>query len=509
MDILLIDPPHITLKGMSTDRSYNLCTTSLASYIRNEGIETAVLMGDLLMDSPAMNTLARYLASIVPDWLRVNVKDLAAGQRKYEMIANDKNHVIWKKLADIVHQTSPMAVGISYLTPLKCVVERIASLIRELDRDIKIIVGSFHPTFCPEEVLQNPDIDFVIRGEGEIPLLRLVKELKKDSPKWETVPGIHYRDSNGQVQNNPGVNPINNLDELPFPARDLVLNCDYNRYRVHFISTARGCPYTCSFCSDRRLWGGKVRRRSVGSVIEELRLLKDTYKVNTVEFVDGTFTFDKKYLQTFCKAMIDHKLNIKWRCTARYDNLNEELLQLMKQANCSGLYLGLESGSDRVLKIIDKKETVEKMIKASKMLYDSGITSVTSIMLGLPDESKEDIEETLKLMKEFKTDFFDVNSYIPLPGTPLYDAMSAEDKKNIDWGKVGYKSFDNYFSKNISRDDFKRYKSEAYEIANTVRKKSLIRLGVRMFFHFVARMFKKLWKWPAPKNWPRYSVNPR
>jgi radical SAM superfamily enzyme YgiQ (UPF0313 family) len=162
----------------------------------------------------------------------------------------------------------------------------------------------------------------------------------------------------------------------------------------------------------------------------------------------------------------------------------------MKQANCTGLYLGLESGSNRILKGIGKKETVEKIIKASEMLYDSGITSVTSVMLGLPDESNEDIEETLRLMKEFKTDFFDVNSYLPLAGTPLYDSMSAEDKKNIDWGKVGYKSFDNYFSKNISRDDFKRYKSEAYEIANTIRKKSLIRLGVRILSRSVAKMFK-------------------
>jgi radical SAM superfamily enzyme YgiQ (UPF0313 family) len=498
MDILLIDPPYRSLKGMPTDNGYNIGLTSLAAYIRNEGIETAVVMGDILMDLASTN---RFLS--------MNIKKYAAGQRDYEIIVNDKTHFIWKKLADIVSQTSPMAVGISYLTPLKCVVERIARLIREIDRDIKIIVGSFHPTFCPEEVMQNPDIDFVIGGEGEIPLLRLVKELRKDSPKWETVPGICYRDGDGQVQNNPGVNLINNLDELPFPARELVLNCDYNRYRVHTVSTTRGCPYTCSFCADRRLWGGKVRRRSVGSVIEELRLLKDTYEIDFVDFVDGTFTFDREYLQTFCNAMINHKLNIEWRCTGRYDNLNEDLLQLMKQANCSGLYIGLESGSDRVLKAIDKKINVEKIIKVSRMVHSSGIPSATSIMLGLPDEGKEDMEATLKLIKKVKTDIFDVNSYIPLPGTPLYDAMSEEDRKNIDWRKVGLKSFDNYFVKTMSHDEFKGYLSEAYEIANNVRRKTIIRFGAKMFFHFLARMFKKLWKWPAPKHWPRYSVNPR
>ncbi len=498
MDILLIDPPYRSLKGMPTDSGYNIGLTSLAAYIRNEGIETAVVTGDLLTDLTSTNK-----------WLSMNVKKYAAGQREYETIINDKTHVVWKKLTDLVRQTKPKAVGISYYTPLKHVVEIIASLIREIDRDIKIIVGSFHPTFCPEEVMQNPDIDFVIRGEGEIPLLRLVKEFRKDSPKWETVPGIYYRDRDGQVQNNSGANLINNLDELPFPARELVLNCDYNRYRAHSISTTRGCPYTCSFCSDRRLWGGKVRRRSVNNVIEELRLLKDTYEIDFVDFVDGTFTFDGEYLQTFCNTMINHKLNIEWRCTARYDNLNEDLLQLMKQANCSGLYIGLESGSDRVLKAIDKKITVEKIIKVSGMVHSSGIPSATSIMLGLPDEGKEDMEATLKLMKKIKTDIFDVNSYIPLPGTPSYDAMSEEDKKNIDWRKVGYKSFNNYFSKSILHDDFKRYRSEAYEIANNVRKKTIVRFGARMFFHFVARMFKKLWKWPAPKNWPRYSVNSR
>ncbi|MFC1847607.1 B12-binding domain-containing radical SAM protein [Chloroflexota bacterium] len=474
MDILLIDPPYRSLKGMPTDKGYTIGLTSLAAYIRNEDIETAVLTGDLLLDSPSTSK-----------WWSMNVKKYAAGQRELETIVNDKTHVVWKKLTDIVKQTNPMAVGISYLTPSKYVVERMAGLLKEIDPDIKIIVGSFHPTFCPEEVMQNPDIDFVIRGEGEIPLLRLVKELKKDSPKWDAVPGIHYRDSDRQVQNNPGINLIDNIDELPFPARDLVLNCDYEIYRVHSISTARGCPYTCSFCADRRLWGGIVRRRSVDNVIGELTLLKDKYKIDSVEFTDGTFTFDRKYLQTFCNAMISRKLNIEWNCTARYDNLNEELLQLMKQANCSGLYLGLESGSDRVLQAINKKETVEEIIKVSKMVYNSRIPSATAILLGLPDEGKEDMEETLKLMKKVKTDILDVNSYIPLPGTPLYDSMSEEDKKNIDWRKVAYKSLDNYFSKSMSPDDFNRYRFKAYEIANSVRRKTVVR--------FVARKFKKLW----------------
>ncbi len=275
------------------------------------------------------------------------------------------------------------------------------------------------------------------------------------------------------MRNNPGAGLISNLDELPFLARDLVLNCDYSVYRDHCMSSTRGCPYTCSFCGDKRLWGGKVRRHSVDNIITELEHLKDTYEVNLVDFVDGTFTFDRKYLQTFCNAIINHNLDIKWRCTARYDNLDEDLLKLMKQANCVGLYFGLESGSDRVLRAIDKKITVAEIIKVSNMVHDSGIFTATSVIMGLPYETKEDMEETLKLMKKVKTDVFDVNSYIPLPGTPLYDSMSEEDKKNIDWRKVAMKSLDNYFSKTMSQDEFKRYLFEAYEIANSAWKKLL------------------------------------
>ncbi|MFC2069593.1 B12-binding domain-containing radical SAM protein [Chloroflexota bacterium] len=486
MDILLIDPPHSSLKNMPSERGYNLGLTSLAAYIRREGIETAVVTGDLLMEPPSTSSLASMIRE-----LRITVEDLAVGQQQIENAINDKTHDVWMRLTDIVKQTKPMAVGIAYFTPLHSIVERTVSLIKEVDKDIKIVAGSYHPTFCPEDVMQNPDIDFVIRGEGEIPLLALVKELKKNKPKLETAPGIYYRDADGQLHNNPGVELISNLDELPFPARDLVLNCDYDIYRSHSISSTRGCPYSCAFCAEKKLWNGKVRRRSVGSIIEELKALKDTYSISVVNFVDGTFTYDREYLQTFCNEMINNNLNIEWGCTARYDNLDKDILQLMKRSGCYGLYLGLESGSNRMLKAMGKKETVEDITRVSEMVYSSGLTSITSILLGLPDEKKEDVEETLRLLKNFKTDFLDVNIYTPLAGSPLYDALSKEEKENIDWHKVAYKSFNNYFSKNLSREEFQKYQAEAYKIADNLRKKSMLRLGARMLFHSVTRKFKR------------------
>jgi len=486
LDILIVDPPHVVLKGLATDRGYNMGPVSLAAYLRQEGIRTLVLTGDLLLDYRISNPIANIVHE-----LRTTVKNLAAGQREIESAINDRNHIVWKKLIEAVLEVNPKAVGIPYFTPMKCIVERIASLIKEVNPDIKIIAGSFHPTFCPEDVMLNTDIDFVIRGEGEIPLLKLMQELKKDDPKWETVPGIYYRNQNGQVMHNPGVGLIGDLDVLPFPARDLVMNCDYDIYRVHSISTTRGCPYTCSFCADNRFWNGKVRRRSVGSVIAELRLLKEQYKAVSVDFVDGTFTYDRKYLETFCQTLINDRLDIKWGCTARYDNLDEDLLKLMKQAKCTGLYFGLESGSDRILKSVDKKLTVENMIKVSKMVHDSGITCISSVLLGLPDETKKDIEATLKLMKTFKTDFFDVNSFAPLPGSTLGDLVSEEERKNIDWGKVAFKSYDNYFLKAMSKEEFRQNQMKAYQISDRVRRKSIIRLGIKTVSSSITGKFKK------------------
>jgi len=472
MDILLIDPPFSSLKGIPADCGYNVGQTSLAAYLRRDGIDTAILMGDLLMGLPAFDT---WSADQENGQTASGTEELAKAWDNYVASVNDKTRSVWGKLKDVVRESNPTAVGIAYLSPLKPVVERIAGLIKEVNPDIKIIVGASHPTLCPDEVMRNQDIDFIVRGEGEIPLLSLVKEIKKDTPRWENVPGIHYRDSNGEVKNTPGVNLIPDLDGLPFLARDLVLDCDYNLYQVHNISTSRGCPYTCSFCADRRLWGGKVRRRSLDNVFEEIMLLKDTYPIRSIDFTDGTFTYDKRYLKEFCERLISLDLGIVWRCTARYDNIDKEVIELMKQSNCGGVYFGLESGSERMLKMMDKKTNLEQTLSVSELVYNTGVYIITSLVMGLPYETEEDMQETIKVMKEIKTDLFVVNSFTPLPGTSLYDSMSQEEKDNIDYLKMGYQSFENYFSKAVSRETFNKYLKEAHEIEDATFKNTLAR----------------------------------
>jgi len=452
MDILLIDPPYKALKGIRSEYGYSINVTSLAAYLREGGIDTAVITGDLLLDLPVQPPMT------------FDVKKYAEGQKEYEKILGDNNHSIWQKIVNYIRRYNPEAVGISCLTPAKDLVDKIAALVKNINQDIKIIVGGHHPTFCAKETLLNPDIDYVVRGEGEIPLLQLVKGLKSGNVDLHSIKSITYR-CNGDTVSNSDENMIQNLDFLPLPARDLVIDCDFKRFKSHYLGTTRGCPYACSFCSDRRLWHKRVRRRSVENVIEEIKYLLNTYDVDFIDFVDGTFTYDTNYVRKFCSTLIEQKMNVKWRCTARYNNLDKEILDVMKKANCAGLYLGLESGSERMLQAINKKITVEDIIRTSELIFESGIPSITAVMMGLPQENKKDIEDTLQLMKEIKTDIFDVNCYVPLPGTELFDNMREEERKNIDWRKVGFKSYGNYFNKNISQKDLMAYITEAHEIA--------------------------------------------
>ena len=381
------------------------------------------------------------------------------------------------RISKVIIESRPKAVGITYLTPAMSVVEKIAAIVKKIDAAIPVIVGAHHPTFCSNGILKNSHIDFAVRGEGEIPLLKLAHEIVNGSHNWPTVPGLTYRDTAGAVHSTKRADVISDLDSLPFAARDRVLHCNYQAYRTHFVYTARGCPHACAFCSDSNLWRHKVRRRSVANTMAELRMLKDQFDPAFIDFSDGTFTYDPTYLRHFCESMIAEDLNLMWRCTARFDNLSAEMLELMKKANCFGVYLGLESGSTDILAGINKKTTPAQILEAGKMIRDSGLISMASVLMGLPEERPEDVEQTLTLMRKMDCDLFDVNCYVPLPGTPLARDMAPEAFESIDWMQVGFKSLTTNFSKHMDSQQFHDYVLEAYQIAEDARLSFMNRLA--------------------------------
>jgi anaerobic magnesium-protoporphyrin IX monomethyl ester cyclase len=491
MDILLIDPPQLSLKRVLTDRGYNLGLTSLAAYLRTNGVDSAIVTADLLIEPPKRNLWKDPLALVVPDGLRISAAEMATRHQDIARIVNEPDQVIWKKLSQVVTDAKPKVVGISHLTPMSGIVKKVANIVKQVNPEIRVVVGSYHPTFCAEQVLRNPDIDFAVVGEGEIPFLKLIKEIQADSPKWESVPSLCYRDKEGTIRRTPPAGRLDNLDDLPFPARDLVMFSNYDFYRVHSVITARGCPYRCSFCSDQYFYPGKMRRRSLENVLKELVHLKETYpQMDYVDFVDGTFTYDRKYLEDLCQALIDRKLNISWRCTARYDTIDREMLKLMKKSGCTALYIGLESGSDEVLKELKKNMSVSSIVEASKIVRDAGIISVTSMLLGSPNESRASLEDTLKVMRGFNTDFFDVHSFIPLAGTEFYNSLSQEASDAIDWNRIGYKSWETNFTNSLSLEELNTYRRQAYAISDRLRKKSIARIGSRLLLRSLTKKLK-------------------
>jgi radical SAM superfamily enzyme YgiQ (UPF0313 family) len=455
MDILLIEPPYKALKGIGSEYGYSVSTVSLAAYLQTNGIRTAVLSGNLKADLPTEESFL------------FDVRKYAQGQILYEKILDDDTHPIWQNIADTVRTFDPRMVAITCLTPMMDSVRIIARLVKKMDPDIVVVTGGHHPTFCPEDTLQDPHIDIAVRGEGEIPLLMLAKAFAGGIPDREVmagIPGIHFK-YDGKTIGNPDGGMIADLDELPFPARDLVLDCDYERYRLHYVATARGCPYSCTFCSDKALWRNRVRRRSINHVMEEIRHLVTHYDVKYIDIVDGTFTYDRDYVVEFCDRIVRDDMDVRWRCSARYDNLDADLIDKMKQANCKGFYIGLESGSQTILNAVNKKTKIDDIISKSDMIHQSGIMCVTAILLGMPQETRETIEETLGLMQRIQASIFDINCFVPLPGTRFYPP-----DRPIDWRKVGFKSFENHFTENLSLDELQEYVHKAHEIAWSKRK---------------------------------------
>ena len=449
MDIVLIDPPYKALKGVMAEFAYPMGLVELAASLRERGADVGVLSADLLLDLPPTAVydfdLTRY----------------AEGQRAYAEAVDDPAHPAWTRLEARLGELAPQLIGITTLTPAIDSALRTASVARAAAPDAVLVAGGHHASFCPDELLRTGLFDVVVRGEGELPLGRLASSVLDGQGIPAVLPGASVNGPAGLVHH--AAPPLmRDIDALPLPARDLVLDCDFGRYTGHLAGSARGCPYDCSFCADRRLWGGRVRRRRVRSVIAELQGLSALGPVTSLDFVDGTFTYDRGWLLRFCRSFQEAGLDLRWRCTARYDNLDEELLDAMRAAGCAGLYFGLESGSQDVLDAAGKRTTVAGIVAAARLVRASGIPSITSVLIGLPEETAQDIERTLAFMGEVETDVFDINCYVPLPGTRYHDDRRHE---GLDWKRVGYKSFDNHFNEHLSQSQLRGYLERAYAIA--------------------------------------------
>jgi radical SAM superfamily enzyme YgiQ (UPF0313 family) len=354
---------------------------------------------------------------------------------------------------------SPDVVGITCTTPTFPLAEQIAKTIKEINKNIYVVLGGIHATSNPVETLKSEFIDFVVIGEGEETTVDLLDALQYNK-NLKNVKGIGFKE-NGKIIINPPRPPIENLDELPLPAYDLVDMEQYKKYRnAIMIFTSRGCPFNCIFCASHLIFGKKVRRRSIENVIEELKLLKNKYGITHIAFYDDTFTLDKKYVIELCKRMIEEKLDFKWWCNTRVNTVDEELLRRMKKAGCVEISYGFESGTQRVLDFMKKGITIEQSRKAAEITRKVGIDMHGFFIINFPTERKEEMIKTIKFARELPLKWFRVSLATPYPGTELFEICIKNnllsEEQLQDWSRYNYLKEFYIPNPNVSEKEIKK-----------------------------------------------------
>ncbi|MEM2111140.1 MAG: radical SAM protein [Candidatus Bathyarchaeia archaeon] len=419
--VLLINPPQRTdLRRILGLKAPPMGLLYIAAYLEKAGIPVEVLDADLL--------------------------DLSASQIAKQ--ASFKN---------------PYIIGITAITSTIKSAFRVARHVRRVLPNIVIIVGGAHPTFMPEQTLFDcPEIDLVVRGEGEETMLEIAQTLRdfqwgdysdvnqrfsgmkgfEFNEKMSPIKGIAYRNPQNprEVILTPNRPLIEELDSIPFPARHLV---PFERYKVlgketalGTIITSRGCPFKCAFCSSSRIVGKKYRARSPENILQEVELLHYRYRLKHIELLDDIFTLNQDRAIKFSEMLRSQKMDVQWVASSRVDTISKETMKAMKKAGLMMLYFGAESGSPRVLKLMNKGITIEKTEAAFKQAKNLGISLTGSFILGYPGETLGEMQQTINFALKLDPEFAQFCILTPYPGTPIYDELLKKDLLlTNDWDK--------------------------------------------------------------------------
>ncbi len=364
---------------------------------------------------------------------------LEAQGHNVEFIDAEAFKFTFDELAGKLSKAKADVIGIATMTPTAEVALQVAQKLKETNKDLLIFLFGQHASVLPETFLyRDSPVDFCVIGEPELTVSEAVEKISQ-CKDFRKVDGIAFFDiKTNQVERNRERKLIENLDKLPFPKHEIFLNDAYKIFypvllfrkaKWGFMESSRGCPYACIYCSPtlRMSFGSKYRGRSPGNVVDEMEFLVST-GVNVIYFLDDVFTFDKKRVLGICAEIIRRNLKVKWLVQARFDHLDGEMLSNMREAGCTTLCLGVESGSDRILKILEKSETLEQIKSGHKLAKEHGFLTVCFFMLGCPTETREEIEGTFQLCKKLGPDMIQVAYYTPYPGSKAFKELGEKEK---------------------------------------------------------------------------------
>lgn len=355
--------------------------------------------------------------------------------------------------------------------------------VKEVSEEIITVLGGIHPSTFPEQILrENEIVDFIILGEGEYSFQDLLAALNRGNHDFSGIDGLAFR-MNDEIILNPKTKLIENLDELPFPARHLLPIEKYFKIGVNQnlsnikrnlqIIASRGCPFRCTFCATTIYWGNRHRRRSAENVLAEIDQLVREYKIKELQFTDDSLTANYNIAQKIFELLKERKYNLKWSTPNGINvcSLDEKLLKLMKESGCYEIRLAIESGNQEILnKVIQKPvnlEQVKKVVAISKKL---GITTSAFFAIGFPGETLENIKQTFNFAREIKIDTAILSIATPLPGTKLMEICREKGYLAKDFSFKGSE----FTSASIKTDQFSQQDLEKMYIRETL----LLNLGL-------------------------------
>lgn len=380
---------------------------------------------DLLMVTPSLilypdaaNSRLRS-PSLAVGYILANAKKKGF---KVKYIDMDACLITIERLLKYIERNRPKLIGFTAVTTIVKAAAHIASLIKQDNPEIPVCLGGIHATMVPKETLEEfAGFDFVVRGEGEFVIPKVLEHINRDNRDFRDIKGVITRD---RPEIDFGF--IDNLENLPFPAWEEFDLFRYPGVDLHRtkrelpVITARGCPFDCCFCC-RPPGYRKVRYRSVENIINEIIRNLEQFGTEATLIVDETLAMNKQMVRELCQAILERQLHkrMRWSCSTRVDMVEAELFKLMRKAGCYDAFFGFESGDDRLLEIAGKKITTNDMVNAVRIAKDAGIAVHGCFILGLPGETKETVEKAWKLAKKLDIRGVSFPIAVPFPGTRL------------------------------------------------------------------------------------------
>ncbi|HET9825583.1 MAG TPA: radical SAM protein [Chitinophagaceae bacterium] len=364
-------------------------------------------------------------------------------QHGYDNVVFDSTFSSFDQLCQTLIKQLPDVVGIYTNLMTKVNVLRVINFIKTnaaLSKT-RIVLGGPEVRNHARNFLDH-GADFIVFGEGEQTMLELVQWLDGRSIKnIAQIEGIAFLTEKNEIKQNPERQKLKDLDVLPLPNRKKVnLQLYFDAWKSHHgtsaisINTMRGCPYTCKWCS-RAVYGQSYRRRSPGNVVNEMEWIQKYYSVDTVWFVDDVFTISHKWLEEFAQQVKDRKLDFPYECITRADRMSEEVINLLRESGCFRVWIGAESGSQKVIDLMDRRVEVQQVQEMIQLSKRNGLQAGTFIMVGYPGETAEDIYATVRHLKKADPDFFTITIAYPIKGTELYAEVEDRFIQKLAWDK--------------------------------------------------------------------------